>query len=254
MLPDRYLFFPLPSPLSPTSIRRHAGRQIWLMHLIRNLQALARRQELGETFGSKKTQKAIASLRENAIMRGEHASPSQGRGASAASDALKTALLESMDAAVAGTATREQMQTASDEAKPRPKANVAATAVEDVYTLDELIGPDTMQVLVVQDWLDAAAADQAVAVRSRYVGRRLENMARRAASAAAGELAREAAMTKLKVLRYIMLLLDLFAAARSGGGKDRMSKRLPPRDELRQALGVQDFLIEGVRKKFSDGA
>lgn len=242
------------------------------------VQAQVLRQELGRTFGTKKMRKAIASQTENAINRAREeeeeeaemdpSSPSKGRGVPPSStvDPVMAALLESMDAIAADTSTREELQAASDEAKPRPKANLTATKVEDVYPLHELIGEETMRLLVVKEWQDAAAASasnksQAMTVKSRYVGQRMAKLARASIMTSGSNGSeddneeereeRDKSLIKLQVLRYILLLLDFLAALRSTGRKS--SKRLPERDELRRATGVQDFLIETLRKRFADG-
>ncbi len=153
-----------------------------------------------------------------------------------------------MDAAAADAhAARQEQLAAAEAAKPRPRANLAASRAADVYAVDELVGGGraALQALGVRDWLDAAAAGRPVTVRSRYVGRRLARLAQ----------ARDEA--KLKLLRYVLLLLDVYAAlkpAGTGGGGNKASKRLPEREQLRRATGVQDFLLEGVRKKFADGS
>ncbi|KAI9784015.1 MAG: DNA-directed RNA polymerase I subunit rpa49 [Peltula sp. TS41687] len=191
--------------------------------------ATALRQELGRTFGTKKARKAIESLTENAVNSRADGPP----------DAAGAALLEAMNVSMAHTSSREQMQAAVDEAKPRPKANLQAEKPEEVYTVATLIGSDTMELLMVQEWLDAARALRPITTRSRYVGQRLQR------------IAADGNVQKLKVLRYLLLLLD-FMSALKAKGKGGL-KRLPDRQELRDATGVQDFLIDAVRKKFTDG-
>ncbi|KAI9751113.1 MAG: DNA-directed RNA polymerase I subunit rpa49 [Lichina confinis] len=209
-----------------------------------------RRQELGEAFGNRKTKKAIASKQENAIIRGEtgdSSTPSKGRGRP---DLARTVLLESLEAATAGTATREEMQAELDKTKPRPNPNQAAKTVEGVYPLDEVVGGETMQVLSVHDWLDAAATQRPMTIGSQFVSRRLLRLAPRAISERrSGEDA--GAVARLKALRYILLLLNVVGAAKSKGGKNT-AKALPERDELRRVTGVSDFLLETVKRSFTD--
>lgn len=153
-------------------------------------------------------------------------------------DAGDAALLASMNVSLANTSTREEMQEAMDEAKPRPKANLKAEKPEEVYPIETLIGNDAMQLLMVKEWLDAARSSKPITTRSRYVGQRLQKIA------VGGNV------KKLKILRYLLLLLDFMFALKT---KARGLKRLPDREELREATGVQDFLIEIVRKRFTDG-
>lgn len=130
------------------------------------------------------------------------------------------------------------MQAAIDETKPRPKANLKAETPKDVYPVETLIGSDTMQLLMVKEWLDAVKSLRPITTRSRYVGQRLQ------------KIAVDGNVKKLKILRYLLLLLDFMSALKSKG---KGLKRLPDREELREATGVQDFLIDIVRKRFTDG-
>ena len=208
------------------------------------------RQQLGEAFGSKKTKKAIASKQENAIIRGElrdTSTPSKGRGRP---DLARTVLLESLEAATAGTATREEMQAELDKVKPRPKANPAASNVEEVYSLNEVVGGETMQVVSVQDWLDAARTERRIEIESQFVRCRLRKIATRAISERrSGE--DTGAVARLKALRYILLLLNVVGAAKSMGGKN-VAKALPEQNELRRVTDVSDFLLESVVRNFTD--
>lgn len=192
------------------------------------IQATSLRQELGRTFGTKKARKAIASLTENAVNSRTDTTHDPGN----------AALLESMNVSLANTSTREEMQAAFDEAKPRPKANLKAEKVEDVYTVETLIGSDTMQLLMVKEWLDAARSLKPITTRSRYVGQRLQN------------IVVDGNVTKLKILRYLLLLLDFMSALKI---KRNQSKQLPDQEQLREVTGVQDFLIDTVKKRFTDG-
>lgn len=195
------------------------------------------RQELTRTFGTKKARKAIASLTENAISPRKGPN-SNGTGGPSLSDPVNAALLESMNVSAAGTATREQLQAASEESKPRPKANLQAETPEDVYPVEVLIGTDTLKIIMVKEWEDAVRALEPVTTKSRFVSQRLNKVA------ASGDI------KKLKILRYLLLLLDfLFALKPAGKG----SRKLPERDDLRKATNVQDFLIDTVRKRFADG-
>ena len=159
-------------------------------------------------------------------------------GCSQSPSELQTALLESMDQVAATRATREQLQAVADAAKPRPKANLAAERVEDLYPLSVLVEEETLHSLIVRDWEDAAAHNTPMTVQSRYVGQRAQRIAR------SGDV------TRLKVLRYILLLLTFFRTLKSGGRK--VARRLPDRTKLRTALGVPDVIIDRVRKEFCD--
>jgi DNA-directed RNA polymerase I subunit RPA49 len=55
---------------------------------------------------------------------------------------------------------------------------------------------------------------------------------------------------RLKMLRYLDFLLKFQKAAKPG--KDRSSKRIPPKDKLRQLLApAPEPVVENIRRKFS---
>ncbi|KAF2095234.1 A49-like RNA polymerase I associated factor [Rhizodiscina lignyota] len=191
------------------------------------------RQNLGMEFGTKKAKKAIASLTVNAI------SPAKGTGDGKPKDAATKALLNSIAASTVDMPSRRDLQASVDDAKPRPKANLSATAVRDVYPLVSLIGPEELKNLPVKEWIDAVKEKQDVLTRSRYVARRLQQTARD-----------DDNQDRVKALRYLTVLIELYAAGKPsrGGGK-----KLPPRDALNKRLGVDEALVSSVVRKFADG-
>ncbi|KAK8223629.1 RNA polymerase I associated factor, A49-like protein [Phyllosticta capitalensis] len=187
------------------------------------------RQELGKEFGTKKAKKALASITENAIAPGSGAS----------GDSVAAAVLQSVSDATADLPTKESLQAAVDEGKPRPRANLAATNPVEVYTPESLIGGDTLRLIDVQPWIDAAQKNEGFTTTSRFVFGRIGNLA-----------LQKKAQKKLKVLKYIQLLIDFLAAlkpSRSG------SKRIPLREELEKKTGISGALLDSVRRKFADG-
>ncbi|KAI9830743.1 MAG: hypothetical protein M1819_005407 [Sarea resinae] len=194
------------------------------------------RNQLGMEFGTKKAKKAIASLSENAIA--DHTGGSPAKPAKA--DPLSAAILEIMAASMENMPTSAERQSQADEAKPRPKANLKATTPAEVYPIEVLVGgKEVMESLAVKEWLDSARQQKNIQTKSRFVSNRLTNIA----------LAKD--VPRLKVLRYTLLLIDFFMVLKSG---KKGMKKLPPREELRKALGVSDNLIEGVRRRFADGS
>ncbi|KAK5018183.1 DNA-directed RNA polymerase I subunit rpa49 [Cryomyces antarcticus] len=198
--------------------------------------SFAQRQALSSEFGTKKARKAIASLTENAIASGRGRATSPG-GTAIKQDASSAAVLDSMASSTDTMPDKAALQAAVDDAKPRPRANLAATTPADVYTLDGLIGAD-MRSIAVLDWQAAAVRNDDVRTPSRFVSRRL------AAVAQGGDVG------KLKALRYVLLLLNFLAALKPGRGGGR---RLPPRDELEKKTGAAGALLDGIRRRFGDG-
>ena len=133
------------------------------MHL--SPQRLQARTILGSAFGTKKSQKAIRALTENAI-----ASPSKS---TSKNNILASAVLESMSQTVSSMPTREELQASIDEAKPRPKANLDAKTPGEVYTVEDLVGLDTLRMLGVKGWQDAIEKGEDVQTSSKFVAKRL---------------------------------------------------------------------------------
>ncbi|KAH0562231.1 hypothetical protein GP486_003068 [Trichoglossum hirsutum] len=196
--------------------------------------------ELGLTFGTKKSRKAIASQTENAISPAKptalHVS-SRGANTPSAVDSATTAVLESIAPSVNTMASREDLQKDIDASKPRPKANLDAALPGEVYPIDNLVGREEMRSLSVKEWEDLVRGGKGITTTSRYVCNRVQRIVE------AGNV------RKLKVLRYLQLLLDFFFSL-SKNTKD--GRRLPQRENLEKALGVSDFLVDRVQRRFAD--
>ena len=201
------------------------------------IQARSLRNELSLAFGTKKARKAMASLIGNAVVTRKTGDDSFTK--DSGPDAAGAALLDSMNVTTANTATREELQARSDEAKPRPKANLKAQKVEEVYPVETLVGTETMPQIMVKEWVDAAESKRVVTTKSRYVSQRLQ------------KIATSGNVRKLKILRYLLLLLDFWSVLKPTG---KGSKRLPEREVIRTTTGVSTFLIDGVVKRFADGS
>lgn len=144
-----------------------------------------------------------------------------------------------MASATSTMATREELQLAVDDAKPRPRPNLQATTPSEVYSVSDLVGgEETLRLLVVRDWQDAVAADKPVHTKSRYVSKRLANLAQ------SGDVKR------LKTLRYLLILLEFYGSLGSGS---KGIKKVPQREQLRKAMGnANEGMTEGVRRRFTD--
>ena len=193
------------------------------------------RSTLGQTFGTKKARKAIAALTENAIGP-DRSARMLANGKTRSLDPIATAVLSSMKDQTGGMATREELQQAADASKPRPKVNANATEIKDVYTVDELIGEDVVKHIKVRQWQEAFKAEEEVRVKSQYVAHRIQAAAKNP--------------EKLKILRYMLLLLEVYMGTRINRG----GRNLPRKDEMNSYLGdMPEVVIESVKRKFSDG-
>ena len=135
--------------------------------------------------------------------------------------------------------TREEMQSAVDEGKPRPTPHLDAETPADVYPIEELVGIGNLKLLTVKEWQDKAESGEGIETKSRFVSARLRHVVQ------FGDV------KKLKTLRYLLLLLDWFRALKPGM---KGVKKVPMHEELKIAVpGVPSELLNGVRKRFAEG-
>ena len=185
------------------------------------------RNDLGRAFGTKKAKKALASMTDNAIFRGSQ--PGKP-------DAATQVMIASMAKDAEGMASRAELAAEADASKPRPKANLGATDIKDVYTVDNLIGIDTLKAVPVLEWERAIKAKKEVVVTSAYVAYRIKKVSKN--------------LEKLKILRYLLLLIELYKGSKSKGRGT--TKMLPRREEMKKiAAGMPEPLLETARRQFS---
>lgn len=206
--------------------------------------------ELGLAFGSKRSQKAIRALTANAIPRAGTGtgSPSSPTSSSRPQlDPIASAVLESMSAAdnESGYPSKEDLQALADDAKPRPNPHLDATRPEDVYPIEGLVGGrDTLRGMHVREWETTVARGEEVFTRSRFVSARI------GAAAKAGDV------RGLKVLRYLLLLLEWYRALVPNEGKKGMARgvyRVLQMEKLQTKLaGWGHEVIRDVGRRFTE--
>ncbi|KAI1768741.1 RNA polymerase I associated factor, A49-like protein [Hypoxylon sp. FL1150] len=195
------------------------------------------RNNLGEAFGTKKAKKALAAITENAIAP-ERAVADAG-GNPKKLNVASQALMESINDVTMGMASKEDLQAAADAAKPVPPGNFNAEEIQDVYTIEELIGGEILNAIPIKDWQEQIKKQQNKATPSQFTSTRLVPI---------GEGPNP--VHRLKALRYLEFLVRFVKAARPG--KERGTKRVPPRDKLREILQpAPEPVIENIRRKFS---
>jgi DNA-directed RNA polymerase I subunit RPA49 len=205
------------------------GKEGILTHAVQNIYEL--RNDLGQTFGTKKAKKSIAARTENAI------TPLQSRangGPSAKIDAASKAMLHTIGEATAGMSTSAQLADVVESNKPRPKANTEATEVQQVYTVDTLIGDQIMSLIPVRPWTEAMKAKKPVKVKSMYVAHRVVNVSEN--------------IEKLRILRYMYFVIRLLDTSLSKRG----TKTLARNDDLREAIeDMPPSVLEHFKRKFT---
>lgn len=207
-----------------------------LTHLMNQQNMRAQRNALGEAFGTKKAKKAILSVTENAISPDKSARNKLANGTTKL-DSVSSAMMANMAEATASMATREELDNAMNANKPRPKANTETTDLSKVYTVETLIGTETMTTIQVRPWQVEMKAQREVMVASRFVANRLNKF--------------KDNVEKLKMLRYMLLLIEFYNSTKPG----RDGRRLPKPDELKPMInGQPESLLQGVKRKFADGS
>jgi DNA-directed RNA polymerase I subunit RPA49 len=185
------------------------------------------REALGMEFGNKKAKKQIATRADNAVI--GNSSRADGK-----RDIASEALLESIAKTVASMPTVAAMNAAAEDQKPKPKADLSARRPDLVYPVESLIAPEVIQSINVQDWVDAVNNKTPPLLASRFVQNRLTDFV----------ISR--AVTRIKVLRYMLHVIGFFHALKSVG----KSKRIPPKAELLSKMKAPEFLVEAIKKKF----
>ncbi|ODA81201.1 hypothetical protein RJ55_04165 [Drechmeria coniospora] len=195
-----------------------------------------RKTELGQTFGTKKAKKAIRENVLNAI------APQKAAGDDSPTkmDNAARAMLESVGSITSKMATREELQSVVDEAKPVPRADLEATEIQDVYDPDAIIGADILNLVPVREWQEKVQHKEGIQTPSRFIAARVNSIA-----------GNDDAMTRLRILRYFGFVLSLYLCTKPG--KQRGTRQLPPREKLRELLApAPEAVIENIRRKFSD--
>jgi len=195
----------------------------------------ARRLALGMEFGSKKSKKAILDRTTNAIK------STASDAAPGTNSAAATSILANMSSKTANMPTKAELDAAVDENKPRPKANLAAESVLDVYPMSEIVGQDLMTAISVKDWVAAAQNGQELTVGSRFVAKRINKLAK-GGEEGKGEI------KKLKVLKFILLCINFHASLR---GKGRGALKLPLREKLAEVMDAPGNIIDGLKRRFA---
>lgn len=201
----------------------------------------AARNNLGLAFGTKKSQKAIRSLTENAI-NATKASPSKSKSDADGSqntkrlDALSEAVLSSMAEPTSSMPSREEMQAQIDEAKPIPHPHLDASNASEVYPVAELVGGEhVLRKLQVKDWIETLNAGGDVPTQIFFVSRRL------------AKVAHNGDVLKMRILKYLCLLVGWWKCLKPG-----RSLKVPRTEELGDLVAqFGTELVTGLGRRFS---
>lgn len=207
---------------------------------------LTKRQQLGLEFGTKKAQKAIRSITENAVS-SSRLSPNasqQDIESAIKNNPSAAAVLESMTASAEAAPSKESLQAIIDDAKPRPKHNTNATKIEDVYSITSpgVMGEELLQLVKVKPWFEAIENGKSVSTTSRFVTHRIRELI----------LGREdggEAVKKVKVCRYLLVLVQFYKALRAS--KKGGVRLLPKPEVLREKVETERAVLDLVKRRFA---
>ena len=193
------------------------------------------RAELTEAFGTRKAKKRLAEETRNAVTPQKNAD-----GTPRKLDAASRAILAEIGEKTATMATREELQAATDAAKPVPRPNLDTDDIHDVYDPHVLIGEELLDSVPVMDWWDAVKNKEDLQFPSRFVAARMTRLA-----------STKGATMRLRLLRYILFLIIFYTTTKSG--RERGTRQAAPREVLRKLLDpAPDSVIDSIRRRFSD--
>lgn len=196
--------------------------------------AYAARVLLGEAFGTKKSQKALRSVTENAI-----ASPATQKNAEGKPilDASAAAILNTVAETSSSMPDKAAQQAAIDEAKPRPKADLLTDDPTEVYTLQELVRGDAFSCLEAKPWIQAVKKGEDIQTTSQFVALHLQRIVKAGNS------------EQIKALQFFLCLIEWYKCLKSAG---RDGKKLPKREEVQAAVpSANERLLDIIRKRFA---
>lgn len=196
---------------------------------------MERKTDLGQTFGTKKAKKVIQERVLNAISptKNGNKDPSQ-------IDDASQAMLSSVGNVTSSMATREELQAVVDDAKPVPIANVNADEIQDVYDPEVIIGSDILNQVPIREWQEKVKHKEGIQTHSQFVANRV--------NAIAGN---DTSLQRLRILRYLSFVIVFYLISRPG--RERGTRRVPPRDKLREQMDpAPEAVVENIRRKFSD--
>jgi len=219
------VLYPCPLP-PPIHIRQTAEQH----------QTLSARSTLGLTFGTKKSRKAILALTENAISPSKASSKSSSQHKSTKLDPLASAVVDSMASTTADMPTREEMQAEINSSKPIPPPNLEAQSAEEVWTLESLVGLQTLRGVQVKEWMETVQQGGEIKCKSRFVANRIE------------KLVASNDVKSLRGLRYLLLLIEWYHSLKKGA---KGVLRVPRKEETLQ--GWPSELVDGVGLRFAEG-
>ncbi|KAL8741060.1 MAG: hypothetical protein Q9190_006289, partial [Brigantiaea leucoxantha] len=142
---------------------------------------LSARSNLALTFGTKKAQKSIRALTENAISPTKNPPLTPSSSATGPPpptlDPLASAVLDSMTGITSAMASREDLQALASDSHPRPKPHLDAQRPEDIYPIEELVGETMLRAMQVREWEHKITNNEEVFTKSRFVSGRIRAVA-----------------------------------------------------------------------------
>ncbi|KAL5478826.1 RPA49 [Sanghuangporus weigelae] len=193
----------------------------------RTTERMEQRAALGETFGTKKAQKALRMAERNRVD-------------VSAMEGVVGHIQESVELGTKSLPTQEEAKEISDASRQIPKFNIDATRPEDVYKLHDIVADSELHAVPIKD-LQKAFPEQRMGCipgpfrHSEWMKAHLERVF------ASGE---KPSKRTLRILMYIAILLTFRAGApRYCAKRSDLEERLP---------GVPSIIIDGIFSRFTE--
>lgn len=197
--------------------RVHKGPKIKSLGVQNYLQRTA----LGQAFGTKKAKAALVNLERNRI-------DTEGL------LAMEMDIVDNVKLLTVDLPTRVALADSAEAARPTPPANVEATLVENIYSLDSVIPDNEWESIRIQPLIDAADELQRSELLPFSTSTYLNGLATKFAGAGLSE--------KVGLVYYASLLLGVYH-----------NRRVRDKNTLMEKLGNKpaDVLVDGVVSRFA---
>ena len=133
--------------------------------------------------------------------------------------------------------TRTELQAQVDDGKPRPKAHLVATKIEDAYPVEELAGgADNLKKMAVKEWIDTIKAGEDIQTHSLFISKRLAKVVN------AGDV------KKIKTLRYLTMMIEWYRSLTQDG---KYGRKVPKAGDMILSSNYGTELILGLSNRFT---
>ena len=135
--------------------------------------------------------------------------------------------------------SRQELQATVDKSKPRPTPHLDAAEPAGLYPVEELVGGSgILENIAVLDWINSINNGVDVSMGSLFVARRVVN------------LVTIGTVKKVKVLRYLLLLIEWYKTLKHGTRNVMRIPRLEDLGTLFEKFGSET--VFGLATRFAE--